>query len=192
VVAVPGEQEDRRAAVGRLPRRATDLIEDVVVWVLLCASLLLVAVALIAGVGAHGRVNDRIRTHTDDRTMVPATVLAQAPLVPLDPGSRIGVEAQWVGPDGVRRTGLVPVTGATPAGAEVTVWLDRSGAAVEPPPAGVDAVAAGIFTGIAVLAVGASVLGVVWLLVRRGIDALNCRRWAREWADIGPEWTGHR
>ena len=124
--------------------------------------------------------------------MVPATVVAQAPLVPLDPGSRIGVEAQWVGPDGVRRTGIVPVTAATPAGSEVTVWLDRSGAAVDPPPAGADAVVAGIFTGIAVLAVGASVLGGVWLLVRRGIDKLNARRWAREWADIGPEWTGHR
>jgi hypothetical protein len=28
--------------------------------------------------------------------------------------------------------------------------------------------------------------------VRCGIDAINSRRWAREWADIGPEWTGHR
>jgi hypothetical protein len=192
VVAVPGEQEDHRAAVGRLPRRATDLVEDVVVWVLLSASLLLVAVALIAGVGANGQVNERIRTQSEGRTMVPATVVAQAPLVPLDPGTRIGVEVQWVGLDGVRRTGVVPVTPATPAGTEVPVWVDRSGAQVDPPPAGVDAVAAGIFTGIAVLAVGASVLGVVWLLVRRGIDAVNARRWAREWADIGPEWTGHR
>lgn len=189
---MPGEQEDRRATVGRLPRRATDLVEDVVVWVLLSALLLFVVVALIAGVAAHARVNDRIRTLSADRTMVPATVLEQPSPIPLDPGSRIGVEAQWVGPDGVRRTGIVPVTAATPAGSEVKVWLDRSGAAVEPPPAAADAVVAGIFTGIAVLAVGASLLGVVWLLVRRGIDVLNSRRWAREWAEIGPEWTGRR
>ncbi|GAA1213386.1 hypothetical protein GCM10009608_57550 [Pseudonocardia alaniniphila] len=192
MVAVPGEQDEQHAAVRKLPRRATDLIEDVVVWVLLSASLLLVAAALIAGVGAHGRVNERIHTQSQDRTMLPARVLAQAPVVPLDPGSRIAVEVEWVGPDGVRRTGFVPVPAAAPAGSEVPVWVDRTGATVDPPPARVDAVAAGIFTGIAVLAVGASVLGVVWLLVRRGIDAVNARRWAREWADIGPEWTGHR
>jgi hypothetical protein len=192
VVAVPGEEEVDRTAVRRLPRRATDLVEDVVVWLLISASLLLVAIALIAGVGAHGRVSDRIRTQTEERTMVAATVLAVAPPVPPDSFNRPGVEAQWVGLDGMRRTGAVPVTGATPAGAEVAVWLDRDGAVVEPPTSGMDAVAAGIFSGIAVLFVGASVLGVVWLLVRRGIDAVNSRRWAHEWADIGPEWTGHR
>lgn len=192
MVAVPGEEEVDRTAVRRLPRRATDLVEDVVVWLLISASLLLVAIALIAGVGAHGRVSDRIRIQTEERTMVAATVLAVAALVPPDSFNRPGVEAQWVGLDGMRRTGAVPMTGATPAGAEVAVWLDRDGAVVEPPTSGMDAVAAGIFSGIAVLFVGASVLGVVWLLVRRGIDTVNSRRWAREWADVGPEWTGHR
>jgi hypothetical protein len=35
------------------------------------------------------------------------------------------------------------------------------------------------------------VLTVAGLGVRHWIGALNARGWEREWARVGPEWTGH-
>ena len=41
-----------------------------------------------------------------------------------------------------------------------------------------------------VLAGGVTLI-VAWAGIRRGIGALNDRHWDREWARVGPEWTGH-
>ena len=40
-------------AATRIPRRATDIVEDAGAWVLLVAALLLVVVALAVGIGAY-------------------------------------------------------------------------------------------------------------------------------------------
>lgn len=73
----------------------------------------------------------------------------------------------------------------------MAVWLDRDGAVVEPAPGGLEAVAAGIFSGIGVLFVGGPVLALLWIGAERAISAANARRWERESAP-GPEWTARR
>ena len=45
-------------------------------------------------------------------------------------------------------------------------------------------------SGIA-LGAGITVLLGLWLLVRRLTMAANCARWEREWAAVGPVWSGH-
>jgi hypothetical protein len=190
---VPGEHEHRRAGDARIPRRVTDVVEDAVAWLLTAASLLLVALALATGVGAHDRAAERARTEAMQLTTVTATLLEPTPGVVSESGYRppVDVQARWIGPDGVPRTGRVPVVGAAAAGSDVTVWLDRDGA-VTWRSSGIEAVASGVVSGIGVLFVGGVVLVVVWLLVRRAIGAINARRWAREWAVVGPEWTARR
>lgn len=186
--------QKRHAEDSEMPRRRTDLVEDAVTWILISASLFLLVAAMVAGLIAHGRVAERALAEAQARTRVTATVLETSPLVPSDSGyqPRVPVEATWVGLDGEQRTGRVPVTGGTPAGSEVAVWLDRDGTVVEPPPTGFEVLAAGVLTGVGVLLVGGSVLALVWVKVERAIDEANARRWDREWDDIGPKWTGRR
>jgi hypothetical protein len=193
VVAVPNEQK-RHVENTEMPRRMTDLVEDAVTWMLLSASLLLLVAATVAGGIAQGRVAERALLEGQERTRVTATVLETPPLFPSDSGfqPRVAAEATWVGLDGEQRNGRVPVTAGTPAGSEVEVWLDRNGTIVEPPPTGVEVVAAGILTGVGVLSLGGSVLALVRVTVKRAINAANARRWDREWHDIGPKWTGGR
>jgi len=187
---MPSEQK-RQVASTEMPGRMTDRIEDAATWMLISASLLLVVAAIVASVVVHGHMAERVRAEAADRTSVAGTTLETAPLVPFDAGyqPRIGVEAKWIGPDGVLRTGLVPVTGGTAADTEVTVWLDRNGAVVAPPPSGVEAFTAAALAGGGVLLAGGSVLVIVWMRVKRAIDAANSRGWEREWTEIGPKWT---
>ena len=50
---------ERRPVAGRLPRRGTDRVEDVVAWVLTVAALLLVVAAASAALGVHARETER-------------------------------------------------------------------------------------------------------------------------------------
>ncbi|GAA3064273.1 membrane protein [Pseudonocardia yunnanensis] len=188
--AVPNEQ-GRHVENTEMPRRMTDLVEDAVTWVLISASLLLIVAAMVVGVLAHGRVAERALAEGQERTKVTATVLETSPLFPSDSGyqPRVAVEATWVGLDGEPRTGPVPATGGTPAGSEVAVWLDRNGTVVEPPPTGFELVAAGVLAGVGVILLGGSVLALVWVRVKRAINAANARSWEREWDVMGPKWT---
>ncbi|WP_433284147.1 Rv1733c family protein [Pseudonocardia sp. CA-142604] len=174
-----------------MPRRITDLVEDAVTWMLIAAALLLLVAAMVAGVIAHGRLAERALAEGQERTRVTATVLETSPLFVSDSGyhPRVAVEATWVGLGGEHRTGRVPATAGTPVGSEVAVWLDHNGTVVEPPPTGFEVVAAGVLTGVGVLLLGGSVLALIWVRVKRAINAANARHWDREWDDIGPKWT---
>jgi hypothetical protein len=187
---VPSEQK-RCRATDRMPRRWTDLVEDVVAWVLVVVSLLTVIVAFVVGIGTFGDAAEKERAEAGMRTMVTATVLESVPMLALEqPPS--DVPARWIGPDGQPRTDLVTVVAGTNAGDEVSIWVDRSGARVPAPPAQLNAVGAGLLSGLGVLFAGGMVLGAVWLLVRRATAAANARMWEREWATIGPRWTAQR
>ena len=178
-------------AATRIPRRATDIVEDAGAWVLLVAALLLVVVALAVGIGAYTQTAERARVEAQDRTTVTGTLLADAPPVYGQEGypAPVSAEAQWTGPDGGTRTGRVPVTGAADAGDQVLVWVDRGGALAKPPPTGFEAVLTGFVRGLGVLLVGAAPLGLAWLLILRATAAANSRRWEREWAQAGPDWS---
>lgn len=191
---MPNEQKRPVAAATRMPRRPTDLVEDAAAWVVLAAVLLLAVVALAVGIGTYDRIAERARVEAGERTKVTATLLAAAPAVTVQTRYRpsIGVEAQWTGPDGASRTGRVPVAGAADAGDEVPVWVDRDGALAKPSTTGFEAVSTGIVSGLGVLLFGAAPLGLAWRLVLRATEAANSRRWEREWAKVGPDWSAQR
>ncbi|OLT13725.1 hypothetical protein BJF78_21255 [Pseudonocardia sp. CNS-139] len=177
---------------GRPPRRVTDVVEDVVAWVLTGAVLMVVAAAVLAGTTVHAQAAEQAREESAGRTAVRGVLLEDVPATSLDDGYQPPVDAgvRWTGPDGASRTGVVEVSGPAPAGSAATVWLDASGAVVDPPRTAFEAVAAGILAGLCVLGAGAGVLAAVWMLAREAVGRANARRWTREWAQVEPRWSG--
>jgi hypothetical protein len=176
-------------ATGRLPRRATDRVEDVVSWVLLAALLVVAVAAVVVGLAVRDTAA-RARIESVDRVPATAVLTADAPTVPSPYPTtvRLATPAAWVDAAGRRHTGVVDALEGTPAGTVVPVWLDRSGAVVPAPPTDQEGVIAGVVAGGMVLVGGAVVLGSVWLATRRLTDWRNDLAWEREWARVGPAW----
>lgn len=177
-----------------LPRRATDRIEDAAAWLLVAAGLVLIVVAGTIGFGVHAAGTERARQESASRTEVSATALENAPYVVAGSGAApllVEVDVNWVDADGVVRTGRAQVPSPTSKGDQVAVWLDRAGQVVREPVDGVDVVVAAVLSVVGLLVVGAVALLGAWSVVRRATAAANDRAWTREWARIGPEWTGH-
>lgn len=51
-------------------------------------------------------------------------------------------------------------------------------------------VASAAVSGGGVLAGGGVVIGGIWMGVRAGLLRLNTARWAREWEQVEPQWSG--
>jgi hypothetical protein len=182
--------------VGRLPRRGADRLEDAATWLLMALALTTLVLSAVIGVLVHARNADAARAQAAERTPVTATALADSPLLPTPDGFDPGVIAasvpvRWTGPDGVVHVVDAPVAGSALDGQSVSIWLDRSGHPVPAPMNAADAVVQGITVGGLLLTLGALVIGLGWMAVRRTIDRLTAASWEREWALVGPQWTGH-
>jgi hypothetical protein len=115
----------------------------------------------------------------------PAAVGSQGP-----PTRSAAVLASWVSPDGVARTGSVPVEPGRRSGSTQTIWVDDDGDVAAPPlrrnPA-IDAFLTAVFIALALLAgLGGLHRAVVWRL-----DQRRLRDWQTEWSTIEPLWR-HR
>jgi hypothetical protein len=186
---------DPRVA-GRLPRRGADRLEDVATWVLMAGALVMLIVIAVVGVGTYSTGAAAARVQTTDRTAVDAVTLADAPLVAgaggVDPGLvPVLVPVRWTGVDGIAHTGTAPVIGSVPAGQPVTVWLDRVGQPVSAPATVAGAVVQAVMLGGLLLVGGVMAVGLGWVLLRHLVGRLNAGFWEREWARVGPHWTGH-
>lgn len=172
----------------RLPRRATDRVEDVVAWFLMVVGLVFIVVAWSAGVAVyHGSV-DSASTMTQTR----AVLLADAEVVAFsESGVRppVHAEARWVDRAGVERTGEIRAEGSARAGTQVDVWVGPDGEATTRSLGRENAATAGIVTAAGLMLAGGAVLAGGWYGVRCLTAACNARRWEREWARVGPDWS---
>jgi hypothetical protein len=178
----------RMTGVTRPPRRWTDRLEDAAAWVLIAAALLvlLAAVALTATMMDHGTA--RAAAESAARARTGAVLLDPAPALPGRNGVKM-MPARWTAPDGRTASGLVAAPSGAPAGAMVTVWVDRSGSLVTPPLTQLDAVLSGVVSGLLVLAVGGLGVAAAWAGVRAWIGTRNAAAWEREWAGVEPVWS---
>jgi hypothetical protein len=178
---------------GGLPRRRTDRVEDAVAVVLCGVGVVVLVVAALLGVMAHGSVAARAASEGAERSVVSATV-TQIPGAPpvtddLSPGSR-RVLAAWTAPDGTARSGLVSAPISAEPGAVVPLWTDRAGTPARAP---VSEHAAGLVSGVVgVLSglLGCLLLYGVWRLVRLATGRRNAEDWERGWAEVEPTWSG--
>ena len=173
-------------------RRFTDVVEDVVAWVLTAVGVFVLPAAFLAGSAAYGSTVERGLAERAERTPVEAVLLEDTPVVSGARGtapSLVPVRAIWVGPDGTPRSGLVEAAPALRAGSTVTIWLDDG--RVVPRPAGEDeAVIAGGIAATGVVLLGGLVLGGCWAGVRIATGRADAALWEQEWEQVEPEWSG--
>jgi hypothetical protein len=186
-------EPERRSAVGPLPHRVTDRVDDAVAWVLLAAGLFLVVIAGATGLGVYGRESERAELESASRWQARAVLLEDAQLVAGDVGERLPFRAMahWTDRKGLDHSGVVDAGGRKPAGAEVQVWVDAAGDAAPAPVRPVNAVAGGVAAGFGVLCAGGTLLVALWFGVRGLTARHNARRWAREWERVEPDWRRH-
>jgi hypothetical protein len=180
-------------------RRATDLAEA---WVALCALLLLLVLAPVAGVlvgaVAQEALQESVREQRASRHQVTAAVAGTLGGSPLDADpetaasgreTRTRVLADWTAPDGTERHGAATTRIDDPQpGDRFPLWTDRQGRVAARPldsaTATTHAVLAGF--GAALLVIGAvesSRRLIVWRMVRR-----RYARWDQAWDRAGPDW----
>jgi hypothetical protein len=167
---------------------------------LLLALVLVVAtplVAVVAALGVHDRVAAEAAAQRAERSLVPATLVADAAATAPGPGLDVGgttglpptAEAVWRTADGVHQ-GPVEAPAGSRAGSVVRIWVDRRGAVTVAPLGDGDVAAEAIATAVlvgAVLVAGAVLVhGTVLVL----LDRSRMRRWTREWAATEPSWAG--
>jgi hypothetical protein len=185
-------QDRRPARTGRLPRRGTDRVEDAVAWLLMIAALFGLVLAGYVALDIHAATVEQGRVARGERAQVEAMLLDDAP-VQYREADFDGValrSVRFTDPAGLDRTAVVPLPGRPSAGDVVRLWVDRAGRVVPAPFTSLDAVVLGGFAGVAAAVVGAAVLAVAWMALRRVLDARNCAAWGREWASVEPLWTG--
>jgi hypothetical protein len=191
--ATPG-RSIRRFTLGSGPlKRGSDRLEFLSRLLLTAVLLAAVAVALAVATATYSLGRSEVAQETAERHRVSAQLLedAAAPAGGSGNGMDIGrAPAVWTAPSGADRSGPVPARVGAEAGSTVLVWVDDDGARTTRPLSTGDVV--GRALGAAVLtyiAIAASACG-AHLTVRRMLDRSRARRWAAEWALVGPVWTG--
>lgn len=172
------------------PRRGTDLAARVLAGLLGALALVVLAVGLVVGLSAH-RDGERARAGGAEPTRVPATLLEDVGLPPA-PYARPAINsarATWQTASGPR-TGVITVRGAATAGTVRAIWIDRQGRPVPPPVTPAALLFKAVLGATAVVTMGWSALGALWLGVRGLLMWCNGRAWQREWAAVEPVWSG--
>lgn len=172
-------------------RRTSDRIEDMAAWLLLAAGMLLIVVSGTVGLGTSGRMAERARIEAQDRVPAVARLLADSETLSGEYVTRtpVMVPASWQDQRGVEHTGPVDAPPGLQAGHTARIWIDRTGAAVSAPTSTTDVLLCSVIAAGMVFAFGASVLTLLWLLVRRATLAYNCAQWEREWREVASTWS---
>jgi hypothetical protein len=181
----------RRLTLGSGPlKRTSDRLEFLSRVALVLVLLTGVAIALAVATATYSLGQAEVTTQTAERSQVEARLQEDAS--PTGEGTVADVgraSAVWTTPSGLERTGRVPVRMGLEAGSTVVIWVDQDGDRTTRPLTTGDVagrafgVAALTYLGIAACAVGAHVG------VRRMLDRSRSRRWAAEWALVGPVWS---
>jgi hypothetical protein len=174
--------------------RAGDRFEGLVLVIAIAVALL--GLPFAAAVGSELYVSQSIesREQTSTRHQAVAVLLVDAPPFTgtIDRGSGVQtseVPASWELPDGTVRTGEVTANDGAKVGHAVRIWVDDKGSVVGPPMSSVGAGLSAVMVAVLLWAALIGVMAGLYLLVRLANQRSCLRRWADEWAAIGPEWT---
>jgi len=174
-------------------RRPVDRIEGTILVVLTAAFLAAIAVAAVVGVHTY----QSQRAASAGLRPVVATLSQTAPLLYDSLVQRGQAEARWHDPGGSEKSGVLTIwtvpgiLGAT-AGAQIPVWLNRSGQPAAPP----GGQAAMIVNALAVSAAAAGLAGLAllscYVLCRLVLDRRRLAAWESAWSLTEPRWTTRR
>ncbi|WP_455711644.1 Rv1733c family protein [Streptomyces griseoluteus] len=177
-------------------RRRSDVVEA---WVVVVVAVLLCVVAPLTGTVAGLFTYDRVRTHAEEqraeRQPVRAVVAgrpASRPPAHGDRGHGYRAEVRWTEPGRGTRTALADVRAGTRAGDTVTVWFDRRGRIVAPPPNAVAVWQHTVGIGLGVTGGTAAIVLLARAVERRVALRHRLAEWERDWTRTGPAWTRRR
>lgn len=175
---------------GRL-RRRIDRVADAIAWLLGALALLVLLAGVVTFDSVHRDAAERARVEGAQVTLVPATLVEDATVLPAvdRPAPVRTVRATWPTRQG-ERTGLVPVRTAATAGSVTWIWIDRTGEPVPPPMTPGGARATAVLSAGAVTLGGWAVLAVLWLATALWVGRQTARLWERGWALVEPVWSG--
>jgi hypothetical protein len=185
----------RRAGFARSPlRRRVDRAELIAALVAALLVIAMLPVALALGRSAHHAGLAQSAAEQSARHAVEATLLVgvPAPVGSSDMATPLATPAVWRTSDGVRHAGLAPAWPGTPAGVQVPIWVDRSGALVNPPLTVGQAFWRGVLTTLLVILATIAWCAVLLAGLHWWSNRRRYARWDREWRQVGPLWTQYR
>jgi hypothetical protein len=185
---VRGRRPDRNPL-----RRASDRAETAVLALLVIAFIAAAPfTALATGGWAHAMARHAQVAEEASWREVPALVLkvSSGGGGYADPDAE--AQARWTAPDGKVITGQIPVPVGTAAGATVPEWVTSDGQLTDAPLQNVQVSDSTYFAGVFGVIALATVLAIVGLLARRGLDKRRMAAWDAEWRAAGPRWTTRR
>ena len=175
-------------------RRRVDRIEAAFLLVAIALALLVIPAAAALGTTLHDRA---AQSAADDRASVQQvharTLEGTANAVPSTLGlSTTSVRVSWRDRSGSSHEGKADVLLGTPVNADVTIWIDQTGAMTGAPGTSSDSAALGTAIALTFPLLAWPTLYGAWRLARRPLDRHRADEWAREWRKVSPRWTGHQ
>jgi hypothetical protein len=182
----------RRLGIGRKNsmRRWSDHAEAALLWCVLVAALVMAPAAAAIGTSISNALDASAARQRTVLHEVTARTLGNTALsLPSAPGSPLSLsQVSYVDLNGVEQQGLASVVIGTPAGAEVPIWLDRSGNIVAAPRSHSDSGALGATAGLFIMLGSWLALWGAFRLVRIPLDRRRIREWDAEWQSTAPRW----
>ncbi|HEY3560618.1 MAG TPA: hypothetical protein VGL05_24300 [Kribbella sp.] len=182
----------RRLGIGRKNpmRRWSDHAETVLLWCVVVAALIMMPASAAIGTSVSNALEtSAARQRASLHEVHARTLVSTVQTLPSAPGSALSLtQVSYVDSQGVDQQGFASVVIGTPAGADVTIWLDRSGKIVTAPRSRADNEAFGATAGL-FTALGSWLL--LWAVFHLSCIPLNRWRiqaWDAEWQNIAPRW----
>lgn len=172
-----------------------DRVEGAVLVLGLAVTLLAVPVAGATGSEIYVNHQSRVVVEQASKHQVDAVLIEDAPET-IGSSERGGVVetvpvlARWRLADGSARQGEVYVHYDAKAGATVTIWVDETGNASEPPMTPEGAAIDAIVLALLLWSGVTGAMALLYLATRFVHKRIRLHQWAREWEQISPDWTG--
>ncbi|MFI5694629.1 hypothetical protein ACIA58_22440 [Kribbella sp. NPDC051586] len=183
----------RRLGFGRNPlRRRVDRIEAALLLTALTVALLVIPAAAAIGTTIRDRSEQsaaaaraaahpvHARTLESAADAVPSTLGLSTTLVPV----------RWYDASGSAHEGQADVLIGTAAGADLTIWLDETGAMTRAPHSPGDSATLGTAVALTLPMLAWPTIFALFCLARRPLDRRRADAWARDWKQTSPRWTG--
>jgi len=185
----------RRHGFTRSPlRRSTDRVEAGVTAALAVLALLTMLLATFVAMSVHQRAQTEAAAKAAHQTSVTAVLLTNAAVPFTDSpeqavAGRASAMARWQLPNGQQRSAPLWVHADRHAGDQMSIWIDHDGNRVDPPATAGSMIGDAVADGIAVLAAGWVLLGLLWWATCHVLARINAAWWDLEWARTGPGWS---
>jgi hypothetical protein len=196
MIAKPMSRLVHQAFPGRNRLATTgDRVEGAVLVLGLAITVLTVPVAAATGSEIFAHQRSRVAVEQASRHKTDAVLIEDAPET-IGASERGGavetapVLATWRLADGRAKQGEVQAHYDLKAGVTVTIWIDGNGNPSDPPMTSEGATIDAIVLAMLLWSGVAGSMALLYLATRFVHKRIRSQRWAREWEQVSPDWTG--